>query len=108
MQEEYNDTATVTLSLDDGTEEECLVLTVYEAAGRQYVALLPLSETGEEDCGEVYLYRFDDSGEEPELDNIVDDAEYEAASAGFEEWLDSQEYDELIYEEEDGDLSEET
>ena len=101
MQEEYNDFATVTLSLDDGSEQECLVLTVYEAAGRKYVALLPLDENGENDDGEVYLYRFDDSTEEPQLDNIGSDEEYDAASAGFEAWFDRQEYDELIYEEED-------
>lgn len=91
--------ATVTLNLDDGSVEECAVLTIYRAAGRQYIALLPLDENGENQDGEVYIYRFNEggSGSEPQLENIEDDDEYEAASEGFDEWLDTQEYDDLVY-----------
>ncbi len=96
MENSYED-ATVTLDLDDGTEQECAVLTTFEAAGRTYIALLPLDENGENQDGEVYLYRFTDDPENPVLDNIEDDDEYEAASDAFDEWLDSQEYDELVY-----------
>lgn len=94
-----NDHATVTLNLDDGTTVECAVLTIYEAAGREYIALLPLNEKGENEDGEVYLYRFSEENGEPTLDNIEDDDEYEAASDGFDQWLDDQEYDDLVYEE---------
>ena len=94
----YED-ATVTLTLDDGVVEECAVLTTFQAAGRTYIALLPLDENGENQDGEVYLYRFTDDPEEPILENIEDDDEYEAASDAFDEWLDSQEYDELVEEE---------
>lgn len=100
----YNaESATVTLSLDDGTEEECEVLTIFSAAGKKYVALLPLDENGENQDGEVYIYRFhvDEPNGEPQLENIEDDDEYEAAADGFDEWLDSQEYDELVFEESD-------
>jgi len=102
----YNEPgATVTLSLDDGSDLECAVLTIYKAAGRQYIALLPLDEDGENQDGEVYIYRFsvNDPDEEPLLENIEDDDEFEAASDGFDEWLDSQEYDDIVFsEEEDG------
>ncbi|MDD6325423.1 MAG: DUF1292 domain-containing protein, partial [Lachnospiraceae bacterium] len=37
----------------------------------------------------------------PILDNIEDDEEYEAASDGFDEWLDSLEYDELVSEDDE-------
>ena len=37
---------------------------------------------------------------EPSLDNILDDDEYEAVADAFDELLDSQEYDELIPEDE--------
>ena len=94
--------ATVTLSLDDGSELECAVLTIYEAQGRQYIALLPLGETGDSD-GEVYLYRFSEQDGEPLLENIEDDDEYEAASDGFDEWLDDQEYDDLVFEDDEED-----
>ena len=48
---------TVTLTLDDGTELECVVLTIFEAADKEYIALLPLDGNEAED-GEVYLYRY--------------------------------------------------
>ena len=48
---------TVTLTLDDGTDLECVVLTIFEAADKEYIALLPLDGNEAED-GEVYLYRY--------------------------------------------------
>lgn len=98
----FNGSATITLDLDDGTVQECAVLTIFPAAGRQYIALLPLDENGENQDGEVYLYRFSENGNEPQLDNIEADDEYEAASDAFDQWLDNQEYDDLVYYDEDG------
>lgn len=88
--------ATITLTLDNDETVECSILTIYEAAGREYIALLPLDENGKNEDGEVYLYRFTQENGAPVLDNIEDDDEYEAASEGFDEWLDSLEYDELV------------
>lgn len=87
---------TVTLTLDNDEEVECEVLTIYEAGGKQYIALLPLAENEEEEeDGDVFIYRFaeDESGE-PTLDNIEDDDEYEIAADAFDEWLDEQDFDE--------------
>ncbi len=92
----YNGSATVTLNLDDGTVEECAVLTIFPAAGKQYIALLPLDENGMNEDGEVYIYRADMSHGDPRLENIESDAEYEAASDAFDEWLDSQEFDDIV------------
>ena len=36
----------VTLSLDDDSEVECRILTIFEAADQDYIALLPLDENG--------------------------------------------------------------
>ena len=69
---------TVTLTLDDDRELECIVLTIFEAGGRDYIALLP-TEGEESDEGEVYLYRYSEIDGEPQLDNIEDDEEYEIA-----------------------------
>ena len=88
---------TVTLELDDGPQE-CEVVTVFSAGGRQYIALLPLDENGQNDDGEVYLYRFMEKDGEPSLDNIETDEEYEIASEGFDAWLDDREFDEIIEE----------
>ena len=64
---------TVTLTLDDGSEVECVVLTIFEAGDRDYIALLP-TEGAEADEGEVYLYRYEEDADgNPSLDNIEDD-----------------------------------
>ena len=97
---QYEESASVTLELDDGTVLECDVLTLYEAGGKTYIALLPLNDEGVNEDGEVFLYRFiDDEAGEPRLENIESDEEYEIASEGFDSWLDDQEYDEIISEE---------
>ena len=82
-----NEQATVTLTLDDDTELECMVLTIFPAGGRDYIALLPMDDIEEEE-GDVYLYRYeeDESGN-PNLTNIEDDEEYEVAADAFDELL---------------------
>ncbi len=98
----FNGSATVTLNLDDGVTQECLAVAIFEAANKQnYIALLPLDENGENHDGEVYLYRFIEENGEPGLDNILDDEEYELASDAFDEWLDSHEFDDIVYEDEE-------
>ena len=91
---------TVTLTLDDGSEVECVVLTIFEAGDRDYIALLP-TEGAEADEGEGYLYRYEEDADgNPSLDNIEDDDEYEVVADAFDELLDSMEYDELVSEDE--------
>lgn len=90
-----NDEMTVTLTLDNDEELECIVLTVYEIGEKSYIALLPIPEEDDMEDGEVYIYRFiNDENGEPTLDNIEDDDEYEAAAEAFDEWLDAQDFDE--------------
>lgn len=98
MSEQFNnEEVTVTLTLDDDTELECAVLTIYEVDGQEYIALLPMDDAENED-GDVYLYRYAEVDGEPTLDNIEDDDEYEAAADAFDEWLDEQEFEEMIEE----------
>lgn len=97
---EPEDEMTVTLTLDDGTELECLVLSIFEAGKRDYIALLPVEGIESEDS-EVYLYRYsEDENGEPTLDNIESDEEYDIVSDAFDELLDAEEYDELVGEDE--------
>ncbi len=93
---------TVTLTLDDGSTVECAVLTIFEANnGNDYIALLPI-EGPEADSGEVFLYRYtEDEAGTPNLANIEDDEEFEIVSDAFDEFLDEQEYDELVDEDEE-------
>ena len=97
-----DDMASVSVTLEDGSEILCSVITIFTAGGKDYIALLPLDGPDAE-SGEVYLYGYreplSDDGE-PELLNITDDEEYEIACDGFDEYLDAAEFDELIEEEE--------
>ena len=91
---------TVTLTLDDGTELECVVLTIFPAGEREYIALLPM-QGAEAEEGEVYLYRYTETEDrQPNLENIEDDDEYEIVADAFDELLDAEEYDELVGEDE--------
>ena len=88
----------VTLTLEDDTEVECLVVCIFEAAGRDYIALLP-TEGPEHDEGEVFIYRyFEDEDGEPGLENIETDYEFNIASEAFDQIVEDSEYDEDIEE----------
>lgn len=94
----------ITLSLDDGTELNCVVLDIFTVDNKEYIALQP--EEGEEDDN-VFLYRFIQEGDdEPELLNIEDDDEFEAVADAFEQILDSQDFEDMFDEDFD-DLEEE-
>lgn len=87
MQQDQN---MITLTLDDDTEVNCAILTIFPVGKKEYIALLPLDENGENEDGEVFLYAFSqtESGD-PVLDNIEDDAEYEAAADAFDTILEN-------------------
>ncbi|MCC2826289.1 DUF1292 domain-containing protein [Laedolimicola ammoniilytica] len=91
-----NGDITVTLTLDNDETVECAILTIFPVDGRDYIALLPLDENGENEDGEVYLYRYDNSTGSPVLDNIESDEEYDAVADMFDQMLDAAEYDELV------------
>lgn len=99
---DYNNNSeysSVTLSLDDGTEVECAVVRTFPAGDKNYIALLPIADI-DEDESEVYLYRYSiNSDNEPVLENIESDEEYEIVSDAFDEELDAMEYEELYAQE---------
>lgn len=92
-----NESITVTLTLDNDEELECAVLGIFEADSRDYIALLPLDENGDDEDSQVYLYRYIDNGEEeePGLENILDDAEFELASNAFNDWMEEQNFGDI-------------
>lgn len=90
---------TVTLTLEDDTEIVCDIICTFPCNDKEYIALLP-QESGED--GEVFLYQFVQSDDEEfELIHIEDDEEFEAVSDAFDEFLDSEEFDEMFEEEEE-------
>ena len=77
--------STITLTMEDDTEVECAILTIFPVDGKEYIALLPLDEDGQNHDGEVYLYTFAHTAEgSPMLSNIEDDDEYNKAAIAFD------------------------
>lgn len=93
---------TVELELEDGTMVNCAIITILTVEKKDYIVLLPLNENGENEDGEVWFYAYsenpDDPNEEPVLDYIDSDEEYEKVAEAFDEYLDNCEFDELIEE----------
>lgn len=85
----------VTLTLDDDSTLECMVLTIFDVNATDYIALLPVDEDeNPNEEGEVLLYKyFEDENGEPILENIEDDEEYEVVADRFDEILDDEEFD---------------
>ncbi len=57
---EEGDDLFVTLELEDGTEVETQVITMFEVEGQDYIVLIPEDQFEEEE-GEVYIYRYFES-----------------------------------------------
>ncbi len=74
----YQEEDIITLEFDDGEEVECGTLGVFDALGKEYIALNPL---GTED---VYIYGYEESDDEYELIDITDDDEFNKVVAEFE------------------------
>ena len=69
-----NQHSTITLTMEDDTEVECAILTIFPVDAKEYIALLPLDEEGQNHDGEVYLYSFTRTAEgAPMLSNIESD-----------------------------------
>lgn len=101
--EDNDEEMTVTLDLEDGTSVTCAIVTILTVNNQDYIVLLPLEDDGENHDGMVWFYRYhedeNDPNEEPVLEYIEDDEEYEIVSDAFDEYLDNVEFDEFIEEE---------
>ena len=86
----------ITLTLEDGSDLVCDVISVFPVNDKNYIALLPSNDDPD---AEIFLYRFIENGEEIELENIEDDEEFEMVSDAFDELLDAAEFDEMVGEE---------
>ena len=54
-----------------------------------------LTLNGENEDGEVYLYRYYEENGQPNLDNIDSDEEYEIAADAFDELMDTEQFNEM-------------
>ena len=98
--EEQDEEMTVTLDLENGSSVTCAIVTILPVNKKDYIVLLPLNEDGENHDGLVWFYRYfeneADPNEEPVLEYIDDDDEYDMVSDAFDEYLDNAEFDELM------------
>ena len=73
----------ITLEYDDGTVLEWEMMGVFEADGKEYIALIP-----QDDSDDVYIYGYKEVNEDEfELIDIEDDAEFERAVAVFDQLM---------------------
>ena len=85
--EDDPDDIRVTLNLDDGTDIECAIMTIFDAYDQDYIVLVPVDENDEP------IEEGEDGN--ASLENIQDDEEFERVSECFDELLDEQIFDEL-------------
>ena len=79
---------TMFLTLDDDTEVECGILGVFEVEGKEYIALLPITDET------VLIYEYKQEGEEIELGLIESDEEFDKVSEAFYALYDEEEEEE--------------
>ncbi|MEY8515434.1 DUF1292 domain-containing protein [Lachnospiraceae bacterium 29-84] len=75
----------VTLTMEDDSEIECRILTIFTYGEQDYIALRPIDGNGEDlDGEEIYLFHyFEDSEGTPSLEDIEDEDEFEDVSDFF-------------------------
>jgi len=78
--------STVTLTLEDGSILECVILGTFDVEDNEYIALLPYAADEPDEDGEVLLYKFSQNDEgNVNLSLIEDVEEFEAVSEVFYE-----------------------
>ena len=66
---------TVELELDGGVKVTCAVITILTVNEKDYIALMPLDEDGQNDDGEVWFYRyFEDESDPKVMERKIDTA----------------------------------
>lgn len=99
VDEDGEDAAVITITYEDGTEEDCIVLdifTVEKYGDQEYVALLSLPddiEEAEDDEleSEIFIFRYKEENEDITLDPIEDEQEIADVQAAFEATLEEEE-----------------
>lgn len=94
--EDEADDIRVTLDTEDG-EIVCRILTIFDVDQKDYIALLPLDDKGNDnEEGAVYLYAYsEDEQGLPSIEYIADEDEYEAVADRYDELLDEAFYDSI-------------
>lgn len=76
--ETHDELQTITLTLDDDTEMECVVLGIFGVEDKEYIALVGENEE------QAMIYQYEDLEDNMRLSNIEDDAEFDMVAEVFE------------------------
>lgn len=96
INDSYEDELILTLEMEDGTTEDCIVLAIFPLEEKQYIALVPVDQADDEE-GDIYLYEYSEDEEgQPILGDIPDDDQFEAVCDRFDEICDEEDFDELV------------
>lgn len=89
------ETPVLHLELEDGSEVDCAVISLFEAEGQEYIALISVEDLeSDDDEGALLLYRYNEDPEDEDsfsLDNIESDEEYEMVTSILDEILEDEE-----------------
>lgn len=89
------ETPVIHLELEDGSEVDCAVISLFEAEGQEYIALISVEDLeSDEEEGALLLYRYNEDPEDSDsfsLDNIETDEEYEMVTSILDEILEDEE-----------------
>lgn len=70
----------ITLEFEDGVELECEIMGIFDHAGKDYIALIPL-----DDSDDVYLYGYNEVGDDEfELVDIEDEELFNSVVQEFD------------------------
>ena len=89
---------TITMPMEDGTEQEFAILDDFEFEGKTYIVVSMIKDDDIDE--DIYIYGYQEDGDDVIIDYIEDDEEYEKVCAAYDELCEAEwEEDE---EEEDG------
>lgn len=92
------ETPVIHLELEDDTEVDCAVISLFEAEGQEYIALIAVEDLeSDEEESALLLYRYNEDPEDEDsftLDNIESDEEYEMVTAILDEILEEEDDEE--------------
>ena len=74
----------ITLTLDDGTEQEFAIVAVFDLDDQEYCAICPIVDGDIVDEESITFFRYGEDGEEVTLDEIEDEDEYARVSREFD------------------------
>lgn len=84
MSEEQNERDFMFIENDEGEDEKFEVIYEFEAdGGNKYIFLVPADLPEEEEEAEVYVFRFDEQGDDIQLYPIEDDNEWDMIEEVF-------------------------